>query len=134
MDARVTPERALLNWLEQLSDGLPEALIRGYILMSSPTSDEFALTDEEASSWFHHQIAAPDFPLRRVARILSVRTMFHFLLYQPYLESQWLVDVGNLHYLHSARFHQARRRWEQLLQQELSDQNLMNWLTELQGF
>jgi len=126
-----TPDIAILTWLEKLTKGLRDTLVRRYIFMSSAKSDDFAMNAGEALHHFRSQIRQPDFPLRCVAQLLTVRAFFSFLLYQPDLEEEWIFELGNLSSLDTARFYHARVEWERLCQHELSDDSIRYWLQEL---
>lgn len=128
----MTPEQTIHSWFEQISQDLAEFLATSYVFMYSPTSDKFAMSNEEALQWFLSHLQEHDFPLRRVARILSVRAIINFLLYQPSTELDWLKDSCRIIYIQSVLFRQARLEWDRLVENELSDESLTAWLRQLQ--
>ena len=73
------PEQAFANWFENLPPGQRQTLAYLHLLMTSANSNDFALTHEEALVRFQRMLHAPDFPLRRAARLLMIRSVFSFL-------------------------------------------------------
>ncbi len=130
------PDLLLLQWLQELGQNQQEVLALRYVFMSSVDSAEFAFTGPEALQHFIKLLAEPEFPLRRVARLLSIRGVFTFLLDTLSLgvlsEVSCLPESNNLHSLESAKFLRGRQHWQQLCQTGLSDSALQDWLLILQ--
>ena len=125
---RQTPAFALWSWLEQQPADLKAGLVKCYILMCSPTSAEFVLNDEEALNLFYRQIMERDLPIRRIARLLTVRSIFSFLLRgngTTGLINGLAVDTSDIT---TARFYRAQTEWDKLCANQLTDASLLQWL------
>jgi hypothetical protein len=131
------PNKLLLNWLDKLPQWQRESLIKQYIFMTSTNSSDFAFTDEEAWQYFERLLIKPDFPLRRLAQLLTVRALFSFLLEQSdpsgFLPVPLVEKNDNCHTLDSAQFIRTCQQWRELCQTGLSDHALQAWLFTLQG-
>ena len=131
------PEQAFANWFENLPPGQRQTLAYLHLLMTSATGNDFALTPEEALTRFQTLLRTPDFPLRRAARLLMIRSVFSFLLSDvdfmlrqlagsPRIERD-LLPISPFQWLRSAAL------WRRLCCGELSDASLHDWLTGQQG-
>ena len=127
------PEQAFANWFENLPPGQRQTLAYLHLLMTSANSNDFALTHEEALARFQRLLHTPDFPLRRAARLLMIRSVFSFLFSDvdfmvrhlagsPHIE-QDLLPISPFQWLRSAAL------WQKLCGGELSDDSLHDWLT-----
>jgi hypothetical protein len=131
-----SPELLLLNWLEELPKTIADTLVARYLFMISANSEDFVLRGEEAWKYFKHLLTEPDFPLRRVARLLTLRAQFSFLL--ELSDSNNLVSLpptgqdANLYPLDSAQILRARQRWRKFCESGLSDAALQSWLLDMQ--
>ncbi|MEA3544749.1 MAG: hypothetical protein U9R69_05945 [Thermodesulfobacteriota bacterium] len=134
---REAPDKLLLQWLGGIPVWQREALASHYIFMTSSDSGDFAFNGDEAWCHFEARLNRPEFPLRRVARLLTVRSLFTFLLE--------FSDPGTFPVPHpngagdefypfdSAQFLRSCNRWSDLCQTGLSDKALQEWLLSLQG-
>ena len=132
-----SPENRVLLWLDELPQWIRTALIKHYIFMTSNESSEFVFTDEEAYRFIRARLTEPEFPLRRVSRLLTLRTMLTFLFdsadsdtlfsFLPTPQSKDFPPFNAAQLLHT------RKSWDKLCQDELSDSSLKRWLKLLQG-
>lgn len=125
----ISPEQAVLAWLDRCEPSVGACIVRNYIFMTSCRSDDFALDENEALQWFRYQLIQADFPQRRLARVLCVRGLFSFLLKLATLDVRG-EKLRSIHYAHQLKAHQS---WQQLCQEQLTDECLMDWLEDLEG-
>jgi len=118
------PEQAILYWLENQDHTISVFLVRSYIFMTSHQSDDFTLNDQESLIHFQHLMTQTDLPQRRIARILSVRTLFSFLLNNSDLQT----TDAQIHSIQLAHQLKARQGWQQFCQEQLDDYVLLDWL------
>jgi len=132
-----SPENRFLLWLDGLPRWISIALIKNYLFMSGNDCSEFILTDEQAYNFIRSRLTASEFPLRRVSRLLTLRTMLTFLFdsadsdtlfsFLPTPQSKDFPPFNAAQLLHT------RKSWDKLCQDELSDSSLKRWLKLLQG-
>ena len=132
----MNPEQAFLKWFEDLPPGQRHTLAYLYILVTSGNSGDFALTGEEALSRFHTLLRTPDFPLSRVARMVSIRGVFSFLFFdddfvQRYVSSYPLPSGGAPLSLSRYQWLRTTVRWRRLSENALSDGVLHRWFRSL---
>lgn len=131
-----TPDLLLLKWLNELPLLQRYSLVKRYVFMTSGNSADFTDSGEEAWRYFKADLTAADFPLRRVSRLLVVRSLFTFLLESSEAGglsgSPFPQGNENLVSLDSARYLQLCQRWRTLCQTKLSDAALRDWLLLLQ--
>jgi len=123
------PEQAILSWLENQDHTISVFLVRSYIFMTSHKSDDFTLNDQESLNHFLHLMTQTDLPQRRVARILSVRTLFSFLLNNSDLQT----TDDQIHSIQLAHQLKARQSWQQFCQEQLEDHVLLDWLRQMKA-
>lgn len=126
------PDNSLIRWVNSLSTEVRQILLRRFIFMSSNNSDDFALTAEECDEYFHHHVYKIDFPLRRVARLLTVRALFDYLLNQCHFNVLLDDENTNIIPIINAHWYQAQQSWNNLCAGDLSDAAVNNWLQQLQ--
>jgi len=137
MDAvSMTPDKLLLQWLGEIPLWQREALARHFIFMTSSDSGDFAFDGAEALRHFEASLIKAEFPLRRVAYVLTARTLFTFVL-QFSAPGTFPVahpggDCGAPFPFDSAQFLRSCQRWQNLCQSGLSDGALQEWLISLQ--
>jgi len=127
-----SPPAVLVAWFNSLPSGLQYSLLKSYIFMSSPVTDDFTLNAQESCNYFYRQLAEADLPFRRIARLLTIRTLFSFLLEHPDLSVPYDKVADNVRSLQVARFYQAKQEWQKLCQSGMSDAAIKAWLDELQ--
>ena len=131
-----SPENRFLVWLDGLPRWISIALIKNYLFMSGNDCSEFILTDEQAYNFIRSRLTASEFPLRRVSRLLTLRTMLTFVFDSA--ESETLFSLlpntqsRDLPPLNAAQLLYARNGWDKLCQTDLSDSSLKQWLRLLQ--
>ena len=119
-------EHALLAWLKGCDQGVASYLLRHYFFMTSHKSEDLLLDEEALLSRFEHVLTLPDFPQRRLARLLCVRTLFCFLL-----ESGNSQAVNQkICSIHCGYQIKARERWRRFSQHHLTDEMLAQWLRQ----
>lgn len=131
-----TPDKLLLQWLGEIPSWQREALASHYIFMTSSDSGDFAFNGAESWHYFEARLKQVEFPLRRVAYLLSVRTLFTFLLEfsdpgtfpvpNPVDNSDGTCPFD------AVKFMQSCHRWHELCRTGLSDEALQEWLYFLQ--
>ena len=128
------PDKLLLNWLSELPPWLRRSLSQRYIFMTCVDSAELTLFGDDAWSHLSILLEKSDFPMRRVARLLSVRTIFTFLLElsDSEISSIFFIPDGVDHSFPLVLV-RARKQWRDLCKSELSDTALKDWLFFLQG-
>lgn len=131
-----TPDKLLLQWLGEIPSWQREALASHYIFMTSSDSGDFAFNGPESWHYFEARLKQVEFPLRRVAYLLTVRTLFTFLLEFSDPGSFPVPNpVGNSDGtcpFDAAKFMQSCHRWHELCEKGLSDEALQEWLYFLQ--
>ena len=132
-----TPDNLLLQWLRDVPSWQKEALVSHYIFMTSFDSGDFALTGEDSWRYFENRLTKPEFPLRRVSQLLTIRALFTFLL--EFSDSNTfplptaVEEADKFYPFDAAQFLRTCKRWQELCQTGLSDVALQNWLIDLQG-
>lgn len=135
--AKPAPDQLLLAWLAEMPLRHRDTLLSRYIFMTCSDSADLVLSGEEAWRYFVKQLLKPDFPLRRVARLLEARTILAFLLdilstdsQEPTLAEGSAVALPSID---AAQFQRAAHHLRTLAAAELADEALQEWLLVLQG-
>lgn len=132
---RPDPEQLILAWLEGVPKRYRDTLVCQWIFMTCNDSDELVLSGDEAWRSFRKKLLEPDFPLRRVARLLTIRSLFSFLL--DYLSADAHAasrDDGadrTLPSLDAVQYLRANQLFRELAEADLSDAALQMWLQDL---
>jgi len=136
MDIPLNPDKLLLQWLDDIPVWQREALATHYIFMTSSDSGDFSMSGVEAWRKFKNLLIQPEFPLRRVSQLLTVRALFTFLLEFSDSESFPLsysaLGAGDAYPFDAIQFLRICKHWRDLCQTGLSDVALKNWLQDLQ--
>jgi hypothetical protein len=131
----VEPERRFLVWFDSIPVWQQRTLAHLYTMMTSPNTAYFALDGAEALQHFFNVVARPDFPVRRVARLLQVRAVFSFVFYDVEFVRRYMLDNLVLQTESvSSSIHpwdQCAQSWYNLRNTELSDASLHQWLMQL---
>jgi len=132
----MNPEYILLKWFDTLPPSQRQTLAYLYILMTSGNSGDFAMTGEEAVRHFQMLVATPDFPLRRVARLVSIRGVFSFLFFdadfvQRYVTLHPAPTEGAPLPISRYQWLRSTVQWRRLSERVLSDNVLHGWLKNL---
>ncbi len=135
-DLPLPPDAAFDAWFDGLSADQRERLSVFYHFMTGSTFDDFFLAGPAALRRFEQLRAAPDFPLRRVARLLQIRSTFSFILlaareskYLPQLPPSLLPLASSLQA--DPHWAQAGVSWQRLCDSVLNDEVLADWLATL---
>jgi hypothetical protein len=126
-----SPEQITLRWLSELPPMVCHILVMRFVLMTSQDSGDFALSGQESCEHFARYLGEPDFALRRLARILIVRTVFNFILEQ---EDEFFSACSaessdvNLPSFDAAQILRAQKSWRDLCRHRLSNEQLVVWL------
>ena len=132
------PEKVFLAWFRSLPVWQRYLLAHVYVLMTSPYTGDFAMTGAECLRWFEAQAEAPDFPIRRVARILSLRAIFSFL----FKDADFVRSIVRAHpaflsktvaQISPYQWQRSAGGWKRLTEGPLSDGALQEWLKEEGG-
>lgn len=76
----IKPINAFLSWFYALPVSQQQYLARMFFLCTTDNSADFALTPEEALLRLKYYITADDFLLRRLTRLIILRTIFDMIL------------------------------------------------------
>jgi len=130
------PDKLLLQWLDAIPIWQREALALHYVFMTSSDSGDFSLTGVEAWQKFNFLLIQPEFPLRRVSQLLTIRSIFTFLL--EFSDSNTfplppsVVGDAKSYPFDGVQFLRICKHWRELCQAGLSDIALRDWLADLQ--
>jgi hypothetical protein len=131
----IEPEQQFLTWFATLPLWQQRTLAHLYTMMSSPNTAYFALDGDEALRHFRNVVSMPDFPVRRVARLLHVRAVFSFVFYDVEFVRRYMLDNPGLNHgaVDVAPHHWDRcaANWRKLCTTQLSDATLHCWLMQL---
>lgn len=131
----IEPEQQLLAWFETLPIWQQRTLAHLYTMMTSSNTAYFALDGDEALRHFRNVVSMPDFPVRRVARLLQVRSVFSFVFYDVEFVRRYMLDNPGLSNRevdvapHS--WDRCAANWRKLCATQLSDASLHCWLMQL---
>lgn len=135
-DLPLPPDAAFDAWFDGLSADQRERLSVFYHFMTGSTFDDFFLAGPAALQRFEQFRAAPDFPLRRVGRLLRIRSTFSFILLAapdseclPQLPSS-LVPLASS-FQADPNWAQVGGSWQRLCDSVLNDEFLAEWLATL---
>ena len=132
---KAEPEKGFLAWFNSIPFWQQRTLAHLYTMMTSPNTAYFALDGAEALSHFLNVVSRPDFPVRRVARLLQVRSVFSSLSYQLEFRRPSMPDNAGLQEeaVSTASHHwdQCAQSWHSLCAEELSYAALHRWLMQL---
>jgi len=76
----IKPMEAFWSWLHTLPVSQQQHLARMFFLCTTDNSADFALAPDEALVRLKYYITADDFLLRRLSRLIILRTIFDFIL------------------------------------------------------
>ena len=95
------PEQLILSWLDEIPKKYRDILVGQYIFMTCTESGDLVLSGDAAWQYFRKKMTEPDFPLRRVARLLTTRSLLSFLLIlslQILMGRTWPMDLPRLYH------------------------------------
>ncbi|MDY0189341.1 MAG: hypothetical protein RBR22_01290 [Desulfuromonas sp.] len=129
------PELAFMQWFNSLPLWQRRSLAYLYIVMSTQNSEDFAMSEKEALQRFTALIQSPEFRARKIARLLSVRSLFGFIFYDldfviRCLGAQHSSDGNALSAFATHQWVRCAHQWEKLQADELGDAALHSWLAE----
>ncbi len=133
----MNPDEAFERWFESMPVPHRGQLCLLFFFLTGERTDDFFLSDQEALRRFALFCGRPDFPVRRVARMLLIRAVFGFVLrsedsIERFLELMpgsmrpEVVPIEGFQWLRSVR------EWEKLCKSGLSDESLYRWLESIQ--
>lgn len=129
------PEQLILSWLEELPKRYRDQLVCQYIFMTCTESNDLALSGDEAWQYFRKKLIEPDFPLRRVARLLTTRSLLTFLLdffsADAHGEQVTNQSARDLPSLDAIQYLRAGLHFREMAETGLSDAVLQEWLLDL---
>ena len=104
--------------------------------MTCTESDDLVLSGDDAWQYFRKKLMEPDFPLRRVARLLMTRSLLTFLLdfFSADADGENLANgsAKTLPSLDAVQYLRAGQHFRQMVESELSDAALHKWLLDLE--
>jgi hypothetical protein len=131
------PEQLILSWLDQMPKKHRDTLVSQYIFMTCTDSGDLALSGDEGWQYFRKMLTEPDFPLRRVARLLTTRSLLSFVLDLPSANAHWenLPNESDktMTSLDAAQYLRAGQHFQKMIQSDLSDAAISEWLLDLEG-
>ena len=105
--------------------------------MTCTESDDLVLSGDNAWQYFRKKLLEPDFPLRRVARLLTTRSLLTFLLdcFSADALGGNLVDVSvkSVPSLDALQFLRIGQHFQKMAETNLSDSVLQEWLQDLES-
>lgn len=129
------PEQKFLTWFESFPAWQQRILAHLHTMMTSGNTAYFVLDGEEALRHFYNEVHKPDFPVRRVARLLQIRSVFSFVFYDVEFVRRYMLDNPCLEtsvaVLKKHEWDWCAECWDQLCANELSDASLHHWLMQL---
>lgn len=111
-------------------------LVSQSIFMTCSVSDDLVLSGDQAWQYYKKKLTETDFPLRRVARLLTARSLLTFLLdclsadvHGDYSSSGAERTVPSIDAL---QFLRAGQQFRALVATDLSDDVLQDWLADME--
>ena len=134
--SKYDPEQLVISWLDELPKRCRDALVYQWIFMTCTESDDLVLSGDDAWQYFRKKLMEPDFPLRRVARLLMTRSLLTFLLdfFSADSDGENLANgsAKTLPSLDAVQYLRAGQHFRQMVESELSDAALHKWLLDLE--
>ena len=134
--SKYDPEQLVISWLDELPKRCRDALVYQWIFMTCTESDDLVLSGDDAWQYFRKKLMEPDFPLRRVARLLMTRSLLTFLLdfFSADADGENLANgsAKTLPSLDAVQYLRASQHFRQMVESELSDAALQEWLLDLE--
>lgn len=131
----IEPEQRFLSWFNSVPVWQQRTLAHLHTMMTSPNTAYFALDGDEALRHFYNVVTMPDFPVRRVARLLQVRGVFSFVFYDVEFVRRYMLDNPNLQEgavdIAPHHWDQCAATWRELCATQLNDASMHHWLMRL---
>lgn len=131
------PEQLILSWLDEIPKKYRDILVGQYIFMTCTESGDLVLSGDAAWQYFRKKMTEPDFPLRRVARLLTTRSLLSFLLdsFSADTHGENLANgsAATLPSLDAVQYLRASQHFRKMAEMGLSDAALQEWLLDLEG-
>jgi len=132
----MNPDEAFEHWFESMPAAHRGKLCMLFFFLTGERTDDFFLSDQEALRRFSLFCSRPDFPVRRVARLLLIRAVFSFVLRSEDVERFLELIPGSMRSdvvpIEGLQWLRTLRAWEQLCKTGLSDESLYRWLESIQ--
>jgi hypothetical protein len=130
------PEQNFRDWFMTLPLWQRHALAYFFYLMTSAHSGDFALSGAESLQRFEADLGSGDFPIRRVARLLSIRAVFSFIYADEEFARQFVLTrrsdlAGDPTQIAAYQWMRDAHSWQRLCDAGLSDRSLHRWLAAL---
>ena len=130
------PEQLILSWLDEIPKKYRDTLVCQYIFMTCTDSGDLVLSGDEAWQYFRRKLLEPDFPLRRVARLLTTRSLLSFLLdyfsVDAHGETLGNGSAKTLPSIDVLQYLRADQHFRKMVETGLSDAALQEWLLDLE--
>jgi hypothetical protein len=131
------PEQLILSWLDEIPKKYRDTLVGQYIFMTCTESGDLVLSGDAAWQYFRKKQTEPDFPLRRVARLLTTRSLLSFLLdfFSADAHGENLANgsAKTLPSLDAVQYLRAGQHFRKMAEMGLSDAALQEWLLDLES-
>ena len=130
------PEYHFWTWFDSLPAWQRQTLAKLYIVMTSTNNADFILSGKESLYRFEVDTRMPDFEIRRVARLLTIRSVFSFLLSDiSYIQKFFTEHPADEHDapvpLSVYQWKQIAEKWKRVCNASLSDSALHVWMGKI---
>ena len=135
MNSRLdNPTAAFLSWFGTIPMLHRQSLARLFFLFTTTNSADFSLSPAGALERFNHYITAPDFTLRRIARLVMICSVFDLIMdNRERIENAGNELTGvsgtrNVLALSDRQWEKTVASWHELRGRVLNDQMIGLWL------
>jgi len=133
----MNPDEAFERWFESMPVVHRGQLSLLFFFLTGERTDDFFLSDQEALRRFSLFCSRPDFPVRRVARLLLIRSVFSFVLrsedsIERFLELMPRSMRSEVVPIEGFQWLRTLAAWDRLCKTVLSDESLHRWLESIQ--
>jgi len=132
------PVKAYANWLNSIPVPHRKYLAYMFWLCTTENTADLTLTADEAWTKFTYYLVRDDFPLRRIARLVTVRAVTDFILRNRTIlmdqQEQGAVakdEQEKLHFLSEKQWERVWTSWVGLISRDLSDEAFTAWMQHI---
>jgi hypothetical protein len=133
----INPAAAFIRWYDGLSPAHRQHLAHVYYVCTTQDTTDMLMAPADSLQRFVRHLARPDFPLRLVARMFIVRTVFDLLLVHRkeliIAPDEWIPSGSRdkMISLGRHRWDRVMDSWAALRAKELSDSHLHAWAASI---